>query len=236
MEITRETPINFITFSYQDQKNYLNNSVARMCMDSWKIAFPNLNIINIDVTEEIANMNEFSKFCYSNGAKSYTTDPLRLYYVNQYDNCVYCDTDVYIKDISVIIDLMNNNNEFIIHQSGMFTWNKYRNNQKYKDYYKQYNKLGLKFNKRFENYFNKETIIDFLSSQKCGDWLFKNLDIIYYDNMNNYIYHIAQSYELRNIKYLYIKDIMLKCLYMFNIKKYQIKLNTLTNNRIINFI
>ena len=106
MEITRETPINFIVFNANiDKKNLYNGPIARMCMDSWKRAFPNLNIINIDVTEEIANMNEFSKFYYKKGAKSYATDPLRLYYVSQYDNCVYCDTDVYIKDVSRIIEI-----------------------------------------------------------------------------------------------------------------------------------
>ena len=148
MEITRETPINFITFSYQDQKNYLNNSVARMCMDSWKRAFPNLNIINIDVTEEIANMNEFSKFAYNQNLKSYTTDPLRLYYVNQYDNCVYCDIDVVIISsyINDLIKLLNSNNELIIWSTGTFTWNKHKNNQKYIKFYNFYNKF---FNSNF---------------------------------------------------------------------------------------
>ena len=201
MEITRETPINFIVFNANiDKKNLYNGPIARMCMDSWKRAFPNLNIINIDVTEEITHINEFCEFCYSHNVKSFITDPLRLYYMNQYDNCVYCDYDVILYDFNSIIDLMNKKDCFIIQQTGTFIWNRYKNNKTLNLIVDKYNEIGI-FCKK--DYTNNVDIYNYLCKY-AGDWYVFTL-------IDKSLLNTTLKYSIKHlIKFQYVTNCYLK--------------------------
>ena len=129
----------FIIFTYPDDSpDYLTSGFRKMCIDSWKKAFPRMRIVYIDVSQCI-DICEWTRKHYIR--KSFPTDPLRPLFLSFLSNGIYCDVDVYLRSDSRD-SLMLNLNSFIGKYgcSGTFLWNKLGYNSKLLDMYHVYDK------------------------------------------------------------------------------------------------
>lgn len=110
-----------------DSRGY-RTKFARECLESVKREFPGVDIVDVRITDQILERNAFSRKMKE--SPNYESDPLRLIYINKYDNCFYCDYDIYFFKGAgkIIMDYMKKYSCFTIGKNSYFIYNKSRNN------------------------------------------------------------------------------------------------------------
>lgn len=181
----KEEDINVVYF---DVGNHLDD-LRKACIESWHKFLPKANFICI--TEEDPELKEYlennvwAKACMEQKMTRYAIDVFRLILAEKYDNYLYLDTDVFIKQSP--LELLNKNDEICgieiidnaqVPQNGTVFWLRHKTD-KFKELVDKYN-TKLKFD--FEN---TNGVVN-----KDSSYLFNLIDV------KDYFYHVHFGYFL----------------------------------------
>ena len=129
-----------ILFDFLDTPGYYRKKYINDCQNSWLRVLKNVRFLTILVNDEVMNLSKWSQRC--NGNHKFISDSLRVYFVNQFNNAIYLDTDVYLTSQFDITPLVFNNDCFIIDNcTGTFLYNKKKNNEVLEDFWNFYNEV-----------------------------------------------------------------------------------------------
>lgn len=129
-----------------NDEDYYNRYYIKKCRDTQNIT-GQLEDININVNNKKYLKNTFLRTFYNNThglTNCFATDVIRLIEINNYDDCFYCDTDVYFTDTfkNDIRECISKYDVFVVnHTTGTFLYNKHKNNPKIKKFINFYNSL-----------------------------------------------------------------------------------------------
>ena len=184
-EVTKlesDKTFSFIIFTYPDDPpDFFTKGYRKMCIDSWKVAFPLYRLIYIDV-------NQCRLFCkWTNityKMKSYPNDALRPLFLSYIKNSIHCDTDVYlIKDTKKLLPLTSY--DCFVGQwgcSGTWLFNRKANNEELLKWYHLYDDFdtfeqgdtdvmvllkGLNHNKLSIKEYNTVTVANHMAQMFC---------------------------------------------------------------------
>lgn len=137
-----DNPIyNFFIFTFKDDApDYLQTGYRKLCIDSWKKAFPKWRLIYVSV-EECRKFCHWTDIAYER--KSYPTDPLRPLILAYFNNAIYCDQDVYITSDArkvLAFNALCGVGQYCC--SGTFVWNRFKGNDEFLKWYHLYDDLN----------------------------------------------------------------------------------------------
>lgn len=137
-----------ILFHYPGDDKYYDKPYVKECMRSWQTYFKDPRFISILIDDEVKALSAWTQKC--NGNRKYMTDSLRVYFVNQFDRCLYLDTDVFLC-VDAVIDFNKYDCFCLSCCTGTFLYNKAKHNKILDDFWNFYNNDLVKEEHFWEN-------------------------------------------------------------------------------------